>query len=240
MQQLRFIIAKFKIAKFKKKKKLVAHSLFTLHSSLFSVWRHFPPMERGEPSTTVTHAKVLLSLFPLSELQKSHYLLHTTATGLRQENQNHWAYTFHPRNMEDRAQNRPVVIDNGTGVMKAGFAGSDKPKSVFPSFIGRPKHTRVMVQSKIEGDTFIGHEAEEHRGIMKLEYPMKHGIVENWADMEKIWSYVYGKSNLNVNSEDHPVLLTEAPLNPRQNRETGRPILEWKRAVRPPLTRVLT
>ena len=54
---------------------------------------------------------------------------------------------------------------------------------------------------------------------MKLEYPMKHGIVENWSDMEKIWSYVYGKTNLAINSEDHPVLLTEAPLNPRSNRE---------------------
>jgi centractin len=117
--------------------------------------------------------------------------------------------------MEDRTQNRPVVIDNGTGVMKAGFAGSDKPKSVFPSYVGRPKHSKIMVQSKIEGDTFVGHDAEEHRGIMKLEYPMRHGIVENWSDMEKIWSYVYGKSHLGVNSEDHPVLLTEAPLNPR-------------------------
>ena len=105
--------------------------------------------------------------------------------------------------------------------MKAGFAGSDKPKSVFPAFVGRPKHTRVMVESRIEGDTFVGNDAEEHRGIMKLEYPMKHGIVENWSDMEKIWSYVYGKSNLAVNSEDHPVLLTEAPLNPRSNRETS-------------------
>ena len=72
---------------------------------------------------------------------------------------------------------------------------------------------------RIDRDIFVGHEADEHRGIMKLEYPMKHGIVENWADMEKIWSYVYGKTNLAINSEDHPVLLTEAPLNPRSNRE---------------------
>ena len=107
--------------------------------------------------------------------------------------------------MEDAAQNRPVVIDNGTGILKAGFAGSDKPKCVFPSFVGRPKHKRIMVQSKVEGDVFLGRDAEEHRGIMKLEYTMRHGIVENWADMEKIWSYVYGKTNLSVNSEEHPV-----------------------------------
>ena len=121
--------------------------------------------------------------------------------------------------MEDAPQNRPVVIDNGTGILKAGFAGSDKPKCVFPSFIGRPKHKRIMVQSKVEGDVFVGGEAEAHRGIMKLDYPMTHGIVENWADMEKVWAYVYGKGKLGVNSEEHPVLLTEVPLNPRHNRE---------------------
>ena len=107
--------------------------------------------------------------------------------------------------MDDATQNRPVVIDNGTGVLKAGFAGSNKPKCTFPSFVGRPKHVRVMLQSRVEGDTFLGTEAEEHRGIMRLEYPMKHGIVENWADMEKIWSYVYSKTNLGVSSEEHPV-----------------------------------
>ena len=68
-------------------------------------------------------------------------------------------------------------------------------------------------------EVFIGDEAEAHRGIMKLDYPMTHGIVENWADMEKVWTYVYGKTKLGVNSEEHPVLLTEAPLNPRQNQE---------------------
>ena len=52
-----------------------------------------------------------------------------------------------------------------------------------------------------------------------LAYPMEHGMVTNWADMEKIWSSLYEKSNLGVSSEEHPVLLTEAPLNPRRNRE---------------------
>ena len=76
-----------------------------------------------------------------------------------------------------------------------------------------------MVQSRIEGDIFIGNEADEHRGIMKLAYPMEHGMVTNWADMEKIWASLYEKNNLGVSSEEHPVLLTEAPLNPRRNRE---------------------
>lgn len=48
---------------------------------------------------------------------------------------------------------------------------------------------------------------------------MEHGIVQNWQDMERIWSHIYSKDNLNVVSEEHAVLLTEAPLNPISNRE---------------------
>eukprot|EP00949_MAST-11_sp_MAST-11-sp1_P001996 g1996.t1 len=130
---------------------------------------------------------------------------------------------FHLDNMYDwvmdATYNQPLVIDNGTGIIKAGFSGSDKPKCVFPAYVGRPKHARVMVQSRVEGSIFVGREAEEHRGIMRLRYPMEHGIVQHWDDMEKIWTSIYAKGNLGVKSEDHPVLLTEAPLNPRKNRE---------------------
>jgi len=51
--------------------------------------------------------------------------------------------------------NQPVVIDNGSGVLKAGFAGVDHPKVLFPSFVGRPKHVRVMAGA-VEGDYFVG------------------------------------------------------------------------------------
>ncbi|KAJ1432237.1 actin-related protein 87C [Ochromonadaceae sp. CCMP2298] len=116
--------------------------------------------------------------------------------------------------------NQPIVIDNGTGVLKAGFAGADKPRIVFRSCVGRTKHSRVMPGGALEGtDIFIGSKVEEHRGALKLSYPMESGIVQNWTDMEKIWSYVYSRDNLNVVSEDHAVLLTEAPLNPFSNRE---------------------
>jgi actin-related protein len=38
-----------------------------------------------------------------------------------------------------------------------------------------------------------------------LSYPIEHGIVQNWADMERIWSYVYSKDQLNVPSDEHAV-----------------------------------
>jgi len=114
--------------------------------------------------------------------------------------------------------NQPIVIDNGSGVIKAGFAGDQTPKYHFPNFVGRPKHVRVMAGA-LEGDIFIGPKAEEHRGLLNIRYPMEHGVVRDWNDMERIWQYIYSKDQLQTFSEEHPVLLTEAPLNPRRNRE---------------------
>ncbi len=122
--------------------------------------------------------------------------------------------------------NQPVVIDNGSGVLKAGFAGNDKPRIVFRSCIGRIKHSRVMPGGALEGnDFFVGSKAEENRGALRLSYPIESGIVQNWSDMEKIWSHVYSRENLNVASEEHAVLLTEAPLNPFSNREKASEVL---------------
>ncbi|KAK3095996.1 hypothetical protein FSP39_021825, partial [Pinctada imbricata] len=106
----------------------------------------------------------------------------------------------------------------GSGVIKAGFAGDQVPKYHFPNFVGRPKHVRVMAGA-LEGDVFLGPDAEEHRGLLMIRYPMEHGIVKDWNDMERIWQYIYSKDQLQTFSEEHPVLLTEAPLNPRRNRE---------------------
>ncbi|XP_074641037.1 alpha-centractin [Tubulanus polymorphus] len=118
----------------------------------------------------------------------------------------------------DVIANQPVVIDNGSGVIKAGFAGDQIPKYHFPNFIGRPKHVRIMAGA-LEGDVFLGPKAEEHRGLLTIRYPMEHGIVTDWNEMERIWQYIYSKDQLQTFSEEHPVLLTEAPLNPRRNRE---------------------
>jgi centractin len=124
-----------------------------------------------------------------------------------------------PTEFEDVLTNQPVVIDNGSGTIKAGFAGSNTPKSYFPNFVGRAKHQRVMAGGT-DFDILIGKRAQELRGLLKIRYPMEHGIVTDWEDMERIWQYVYAEE-LKTLPEEHPVLLTEAPLNPRQNREVA-------------------
>ncbi|KAI9716484.1 MAG: Actin-like protein [Chrysothrix sp. TS-e1954] len=125
--------------------------------------------------------------------------------------------------MAETLHNAPIVLDNGSGTIRAGFAGEDLPKCFFPSFVGRPKHPRVLAGA-LEGDVFIGQRAQELRGLLKIRYPLEHGIVTDWEDMERIWTYVYAEE-LKTLSEEHPVLLTEPPLNPRTNRDTAAQIL---------------
>ncbi|KPP73753.1 hypothetical protein Z043_107143 [Scleropages formosus] len=110
----------------------------------------------------------------------------------------------------------PVVLDTGSGLMKAGFADQDLPTTVFPTVIGLPKYEEVM-NSNFERETYIGREAQNMRGVLALKYPMKHGIIHNWDEMEKIWHHTF--EQLCVDPENHPVLLTEAAMNPRENRQ---------------------
>ena len=115
---------------------------------------------------------------------------------------------------ETTLHNAPIVLDNGSGTIRAGFAGEDLPKCYFPSFVGRPKHLRVLAGA-LEGDVFIGQKAQELRGLLKIRYPLEHGIVTDWDDMERIWQYVY--------TEELKTLSEEVPSRPLFSHEAAPP-----------------
>ncbi|KRZ88981.1 actin [Trichinella sp. T8] len=95
----------------------------------------------------------------------------------------------------DPDSTRPVVIDN-----------------VFPSIIGRPRHQGALI-GMAKRASYVGDEAQNMRGLLTLEYPIEHGTVTNWDDMEILWYHAFC-NELRVAPKEHPVLLTEAPMNP--------------------------
>ena len=120
--------------------------------------------------------------------------------------------------MEDAgAEIKAMVIDNGSGMCKAGFAGEQQPRTVFPEVIGRPKNPGVLIGIGTR-DLYIGEDAQQKRGVLKLSHPIESGIIKDWEEMQHIWYHtIYNE--LRVDPAEYGALLTEAPLNPKVNRE---------------------
>jgi len=127
-----------------------------------------------------------------------------------------------------------VVIDNGTGYTKMGYAGNCEPNYIIPSQIGVKEAPSAAPGPKTPGagaaqpaaqakgiddlDFFIGDEALERAKTYAVRNPIKHGQVENWTHMEQFWEHCIFRY-LRAEPEDHYFLLTEPPLNAPENRE---------------------
>lgn len=112
----------------------------------------------------------------------------------------------------------PMVLEIGSGWSRVGWAGDDAPRGVFPTIIGRPRHTGVMLGLGNK-DSYVGDEAQSKRGILTLKYPVEHGgEVTNWSDYERILHHSF-YSELRAAPEEHPVLLTVNPLLSANSKE---------------------
>jgi actin-related protein len=122
-------------------------------------------------------------------------------------------------------EQRAIVIDPGSSVFKFGFAGSEQPELVVPSLIGIHKKRRTddlhhnTHQATTTSDTnyVFGDDALAIRDASSLRYPIEHGHVKHWQDFERLCHYAYSVSG--VDSEQHPVLMTDSVFNSRSNRE---------------------
>ena len=82
-----------------------------------------------------------------------------------------------------------VVIDNGTGYTKMGFSGNVEPQYIVPTAVATqecfgPKATHKELSDL---DFYIGNEAASHASTHTVDHPIRHGLIENWDDMERLW-----------------------------------------------------
>ncbi|KAL9650536.1 hypothetical protein ABK040_004755 [Willaertia magna] len=110
-----------------------------------------------------------------------------------------------------------VILDNGSGSIKAGIAGYEKPISDFPNIIGKPKDTSLIVGT-VNRSSYVGESAISKRGVLLLDYPIENGIVTNWEAWEEVFEYTYF-NELKLAPEEQPLLMTDAPLTPKNIRE---------------------
>ncbi|XP_031244867.1 actin-85C-like isoform X1 [Mastomys coucha] len=108
----------------------------------------------------------------------------------------------------------PLICDYGSGFSKVGFAGAQAPRAVFPTILGKMKHTNVL-EGLEEKDWFIGAETQSNRTELNMYYPISRGVITNWDNVEKIWHYSFYHS-LQIAPEQHPILITEAPLTSKE------------------------
>ena len=105
--------------------------------------------------------------------------------------------------MSEEKEYKHIVIDNGTNSCKFGFSGDEEPR-IIPTCVGCPKYPYHSLD-KEKKDFYFGTEALSKIGVFKLKYPIEHGTIKNWDDMEKIWGNIFSK--LRVAPEEHNVLI---------------------------------
>lgn len=111
-----------------------------------------------------------------------------------------------------------IVIDAGSGFTKMGYSGNYEPAFIIPSVYAENSSVKGSKKNLDDLDFLIGSDALANYQTYNPTYPIKHGIIQNWDGVERLWEQCFYKY-LRCDPEDHCVLLTEPPLNPPENRE---------------------
>jgi len=113
-----------------------------------------------------------------------------------------------------------IVIDNGSQNMKVGYSGEDAPRSVFRSLLGTVPYDGEDTRTQEFKDFYVGNEAQEHREMLDLQHPIQGGVITDWDAMEKLWEYTFNNElQISPEANNMPVLMTDAPLNAKGNRD---------------------
>ncbi|CAM9447910.1 unnamed protein product [Sphacelaria rigidula] len=101
-----------------------------------------------------------------------------------------------------------------------GYAGNVEPQYIVPTVAGF-KATQGGLEGKRDGledlDFYMGNDALKHSTTHQISYPIRHGLIEDWDNMERMWQQCLFKY-LRCEPEEHHVMLTEPPLNTPENR----------------------
>lgn len=119
--------------------------------------------------------------------------------------------------MADETELAATVIDAGTGYVKAGVAGDQAPRKKFPNLLGRSRFTGLEIALD-QCDYVVGDEAFIKRGVLNMVEPIEKGIIKDWDVMEKVWHHTF-YNELKVDPQEHPVMITDSPLNSFENKE---------------------
>uniref|UniRef100_A0A0E0EHN7 Actin-related protein 4 n=1 Tax=Oryza meridionalis TaxID=40149 RepID=A0A0E0EHN7_9ORYZ len=147
-----------------------------------------------------------------------------------------------------------IVIDVGSYSCKAGYAGDDTPKAVFPSVVGSIEQTGETDEAKADKEAeaasdskngakpmdvdkaktkrklYVGQELEFRRDHMEVISPMKDGTVTDWDIVDNIWNHAF-RQRLLINPEEHPMLIAEPSINTGQQREKAAELMFEKYKV---------
>ena len=118
-----------------------------------------------------------------------------------------------------------VVIDNGTGFVKAGFSGQDLPRLIIPTVVGeKVEKPDPAMQANAANDPqeerksyAFGNSALTQKADHQLFYPIERGIVKDWDKMQLMWGHIFDE--LNLETKNVNVLMTDSPFNPKENRQ---------------------